>query len=48
MKIRIVTTNNLVFDLNVKGDDINAIVCKIYDKKFIKVNDKTFLQTNSI
>ena len=48
MKIRIVTINNLVFDLSVKGDDFNAIVCKIYDKKFIKVNEKTYIQTNSI
>ena len=48
MKIRIITTNNLVFNLSAKGNDMNEIVCKIYDKKFIKVNDKTYINTNTI
>lgn len=48
MKIRIITTNNLVFNLSAKGNDMNEIVCKIYDKKFIQVNEKTYINTNTI
>lgn len=48
MKIRIITTNNLLFDLVVKSEDLNETVLKIHAKKFIKVNSKTFLRTNAI
>ena len=48
MKIRVVTINNLVFDLSVKSDDINSIISKIYDRKYIQVNDKTYINTNAI
>ena len=48
MRIRIITINNLVFDLIVKGNNFDEIVNKIFQKKYIRVNNKTFLQTNSI
>ena len=48
MKIRFITTNNLVFDLHVKGDNLDTIVGKVFDKKFIKVSEKTYINTDSI
>lgn len=48
MKIRLVTINNLVFHLYVKGNDFNDIVSKIFERKYIKVSDNTFLQTSAI
>lgn len=48
MKIRIVTLNNLIFDLVAKGEDLDLIASKIFEKKFIKVNANTYIQTNCI
>lgn len=48
MKIRIVSINNLVFDLKVDEDDFDGVVRRIYDKKFLKLNSVTYLSTSAI
>ena len=48
MRIRIVTINNVVFDLNVKEKDIDIVTSKVFNKDFIKVNQKTIISTKTI
>ena len=48
MKIRIITLKNIIFDLTIKGESFDAAVSRIFEKEYVKVNEKTYVQTNCI
>ncbi len=48
MKIKIVTSANTVYAIDVESNDFDMVVEKILSKKFLKLNKNTVVLTSSI
>ena len=48
MKIRIITTAKIAYDINVESGKFEEVVKKIIEQKYIKLSDKKVLLTSSI
>lgn len=48
MKIRIITLSKMIYDITVDSTDFEAIVNKILEKKYLKLNNNVILMTSSI
>lgn len=48
MKLRIITNAKIVYDVQVESDDFEAVVNKILEKKYLKLNDNLVILTSSI
>ena len=48
MKIRIITTAKIAYDINVENNNFEDVINKILEQKYIKLSDRKVLLTSSI
>lgn len=48
MKIRIITTTRLAYNLTVDNDNFDEVVSKLLEKKYLKISDNLVIVTSSI